>query len=100
MPAAVLGVRNDENLYVPMQAQINLGSGERMAVRGFSVVDRARVKTLSANVLAELVQSDELEPIYAHLASTRNFATVRDRLAGGKAQRGHGMNGAPTETNS
>jgi len=100
MPAAVLGVRNDENLYVPMQAQINLGSGERMAVRGFSVVDRARVKTLSANVLAELVQSDELEPIYAHLASTRNFATVRDRLACGTAQRGNSMNGAPTETNS
>jgi len=90
----------DLNLLKPMQAQINLGSGERMAVRGFSVVDRARVKTLSANVLAELVQSDELELIYAHLASTRNFATVRDRLAGGKAQPGHGLNGAPTETNS
>jgi len=44
------------NLLNPMQAQINLGSGERRAVRGFSVVDRARLKTLSANVLAELVQ--------------------------------------------
>jgi SapC protein len=71
---------NDRNLLEPMQAQINLGSGERMALRGFSVVDRARLKTLSANVLAELVQSDELELIYAHLVSMRNFATVRDRL--------------------
>jgi len=68
------------NLLAPMQAQINLGSGERMALRGFLVVDRARLKTLSANVLAELVQSDELELIYAHLVSMRNFATVRDRL--------------------
>jgi hypothetical protein len=39
-------------------------------------------------VLAQLVQSDELEliyahlvSIYAHLVSMRNFATVRDRLA-------------------
>jgi hypothetical protein len=70
----------DLNLLAPMQAQINLGSGERMALRGFLVVDRARLKTLSANVLAELAQSDELELIYAHLVSMRNFATVRDRL--------------------
>jgi SapC len=71
----------DLNLLEPMQAQINLGSGERMALRGFSAVNRARLKTLSANVLAELVQSDELELIYAHLASIQNFATVRDRIA-------------------
>jgi hypothetical protein len=36
---------------------------------------------LIGNVLAQLVQSDELELIYAHLVSMRNFATVRDRLA-------------------
>jgi SapC len=82
----------DLNLLEPMQAQINLGSGERMALRGFSVVDRARLKTLSANVLAELVQSDELELIYAHLLSMRNFATMRDRLA--EAQPAHTEGGA------
>jgi SapC len=59
----------DLNLLEPMQAQINLGSGERMALGGFSVVDRARLKTLSSNV------------------SMRNFATVRDRLA--EAQPAH-----------
>ena len=74
-----------------MQAQIKLGSGERMALGGFSVVDRARLKTLSGNVLAQLVQSDELELIYAHLVSMRNFATVRDRLAGAPPSAG----GAP-----
>ena len=46
------------NLLEPMQAQINLGSGERMALAGFSVVNRARLKTLSADVLAQLVKSD------------------------------------------
>ena len=79
----------DLNLLEPMQAQINLGSGERMALGGFSVVNRARLKTLSANVLAELVHSDELEPIYTHLVSMRNFATVRDRLVDGAAQSRH-----------
>jgi hypothetical protein len=83
----------DLNLLEPMQAQINLASGERMALRGFSVVDRARLKTLSAEVLAELVRSDELELIYDHLVSMRNFATVRDRLTA--AQPAHNAGGAP-----
>ena len=78
----------DLNLLGPMQAQIKLGSGERMALGGFSVVDRARLKTLSDNVLAQLVQSDELALIYAHLVSMRNFETVRDRLP--EAQAAHG----------
>jgi hypothetical protein len=83
----------DLNLLEPMQAQINLRSGERMALRGFSVVDRGRLRTLSANVLADLVQSDELELIYAHLVSMRSFATVRDRLTA--AQPTHNAGGAP-----
>ena len=83
----------DLNLLEPMQAQINLGSGERMALRGFSVVDRTRLKTLSANVLAELVHSDELELIYIHLVSMRNFATARDRLTAAQPTRDTG--GAP-----
>jgi hypothetical protein len=83
----------DLNLLGPMQAKINLGSGERMALSGFSVVDRARLKTLSAEVLVELVRSDELELIYDHLVSMRNFATVRDRLTA--AQPAHSAGGAP-----
>jgi hypothetical protein len=76
----------DLNLIEPMHAQINLKSGERMALGGFSVVDRARLKTLSAQPLAELLQSGELEMIYTHLVSMQNFATVRDRLAIGEAR--------------
>ena len=83
----------DLNLLEPMQAQIKLSSGERMALGGFSVADRARLKTLSGNVLAQLVQSDELELIYAHLVSMRNFATLRDRLAG--AQPAHSAGDGP-----
>jgi SapC len=45
----------DLNLLKPMRAQIKLGFGGRMALGGFSVVDCARLKTLSGNVLAQLV---------------------------------------------
>ena len=65
-----------------MRAQINLESGERIALGGFMAVDRARLKTLSSDKLAELVKSDEMELIYAHLVSMRNFAGMRDRLSG------------------
>jgi hypothetical protein len=83
----------DLNLLEPMQAQINLRSGERMALGGFSVVNRARLKTLSAEMLAELVRLDELELIYDHLVPMRNFATVRDRLTAAQPARDTG--GAP-----
>lgn len=71
----------DLNLLESMQAQINLDSGERMFLTGFSAVDRTRLKALSADALAELTKSDGLELIYAHLLSMRNFAGMRDRLA-------------------
>lgn len=69
------------NLLEPMRAQISLESGERIALGGFMAVDRARLKTLSSDKLAELVKSDEMELIYAHLLSMRNFAGMRERLS-------------------
>ena len=72
----------DLNLTQPMQAQLSLESGEKMALAGFSVVDRARLKTLSREVLSGLMDSDELELIFAHLTSLHNFGVLRDRLGG------------------
>lgn len=69
------------NLLEPMRAQMSLDSGERVALGGFMAIDRARLKTLSAEKLSELVRSDEMELIYAHLQSLRNFAGMRERLA-------------------
>jgi hypothetical protein len=46
---------------------------------------------LPAEKLAELAQTDELELLYLHLQSMRNFRGLRDRLAvteGGKASEG------------
>lgn len=67
-------------LLAPMHAQFTLGSGETMSLNGFSVVDRARLKALAPEQLAELAQTDELELVYLHLQSMRNFTAVKDKL--------------------
>jgi len=77
------------DLLEPMQAQIDMGSGERLQLRGFWAVNRAKLKALAGEKLAELARTDELELLYLHLQSMRNFNALRDRLAvveGGKAK--------------
>ena len=70
------------NLLEPMRAQLALASGERVALSGFMAVERARLKTLGAERLAELARTDELELVYAHLQSIRNFGAVREKMGG------------------
>lgn len=65
----------------PMQAQVETASGERMALGGFMAVDRAKLKALPGDKLAELSKTDELELLYLHLQSMRNFTILRNRLA-------------------
>ena len=75
-------------LLEPMQAQFTLGSGEKMSLSGFMVVDRKKLNTLPGDVLAEMAKTDQLELLYLHLQSMRNFTSVKDRLVlirGGKA---------------
>jgi SapC protein len=67
-------------LLEPMQAQFTLGTGEKMALSGFLVVNRDKLKALSGEVLADLARSDALELIYLHLQSMRNFVAVKDKL--------------------
>jgi hypothetical protein len=74
------------NLLEPMQAQVSLNSGEKRLLTGFSVISRARLKTLPAETIAELLRADELELIYAHLNSMRNFAAMRERLESAAAE--------------
>jgi hypothetical protein len=69
------------DLLEPMQAQVELASGERLALGGFMAVNRAKLKALPADKLAELAQTDELELLYLHLQSMRNFRDLRERLA-------------------
>lgn len=67
-------------LLEPMQAEFTLGTGEKASLRGFLAVDRNKLKALGGDVLAELAKTDELELIYLHLHSMRNFAAVKDRM--------------------
>lgn len=75
------------DLFESMEASVTLPSGEKLSLTGFMAVDRKRLKALPGEVLSELAKSDELELIYLHLESIRNFYGMRDRLvviAGGK----------------
>src|SRR4051812_9656471 len=72
------------DLLEPMQAQVDLTSGERLMLSGFSAVNRTKLKALSGDKLAELAKTDELELLYLHLQSMRNFALLRDRVAAGE----------------
>ena len=75
----------DLGLLEPMRAQANLPSGERLALTGFMAVSREKLKALPAEKLAELAKTDELELLYLHLQSMRNFSAMVERL-GGKQQ--------------
>lgn len=67
-------------LLEPMQAQFTLANGQKVSLTGFHAVDRKRLKALPADTLAQLAGTDELELIYLHLQSLRNFVSVKDKL--------------------
>ena len=70
----------DLELLEPMRAQANLKSGERLALTGFMAVSRDKLKALPGDKLAELAKTDELELLYLHLQSMRNFAAMAERV--------------------
>lgn len=71
------------DLLEPMQAQFTLNSGQRLRMAGFSSVNREKLKQLSDEQVAALFKTDELELIYLHLHSMRNFNAMLNRTAAG-----------------
>ena len=71
----------DWDLLQPLQANVEMRTGEKMALTGFMAVDQKKLKALPAERLAELVQKDELGVIYYHLLSLNNFGRLVDRMA-------------------
>jgi hypothetical protein len=67
-------------LLEPMQAEVSLAAGESASLGGFLAVDRDKLKAMAPARFAELAQNDELEMIYVHLQSMRNFERMRSRL--------------------
>jgi hypothetical protein len=75
-------------LLEPMQAQVVTRLGEKLSLGGFMALPRERLRTLGGDALATLAKTDELELLYLHLYSLRNFDKVKDRLIGSLAQAG------------
>ncbi len=67
-------------LLEPMSAQVTLQSGPALSLGGFMGINRERLKSLPAKALTQLANTDELELIYMHLQSLRNFERLRERL--------------------
>jgi hypothetical protein len=67
-----------------MRAQITLNTGQRLALEGFMAVSRERMKKLPGETLAALAKTDELELLYMHVQSMRNFRAMLERVAPGQ----------------
>ena len=59
-------------LIEPMQANIEK-SGKKQVLGGFMCVNRSRLQALAPDKLSELMKSDQLELIFAHLNSLTNL---------------------------
>jgi len=68
------------DLLEPMQAQVRIDAGQQLSLSGFMAVSREKLKALPGDKFAELAATDELELLYLHLQSMRNFNGLRDRL--------------------
>lgn len=71
---------NELGLLDPMQAQVKLEGGTNFSLGGFMAINRDKLKALPAETFSELAKTDELELLYLHLQSMRNFEGLRDRL--------------------
>lgn len=69
-----------------MQASVTTPQGERLDLGSFLAVSREKLRALDRDALAALARTDELELIYLHLHSLRNFDQVKDRLVEARAQ--------------
>src|SRR5260221_2203460 len=73
------------DLLEPMQAQVAMNTGEQYSLGGFMAVNREKLKELPGDKLAELAKTDEIELIYLHLQSMRNFSALKNRLRPAKS---------------
>ena len=64
----------------PMQANIERVSGDKLSLGGFMGINREKLKALKPTQLTELVKTDQMELIFAHLASLSNLNSLMQRL--------------------
>lgn len=73
------------DLLEPMTARFELPSGKKAQLTGFMAIDRDKLKALAGDKLAELSTTGELELMYVHLQSMRNFSAMLARVTGEEA---------------
>ena len=71
----------DLGLLRNVQAQIRMGEGAALQLRGFRTVDREALKGLAPETVNELFAADGLEALYLHLASLRHLQSLGERAA-------------------
>jgi hypothetical protein len=64
-----------------MNAMIDPAGGKRARLTGFLAVSRKKLKALTAKQVDGLFKTDELEMIYLHLQSLRNFEVLLEKMA-------------------
>ncbi|MCP3870279.1 MAG: SapC family protein [Gammaproteobacteria bacterium] len=75
----------DLGLLEPMQARLGAPEDSKGGLAGFMGVNRQKLKEIDSDKLAELFRTDELELIYLHMFSLRNFRTMME-LAGERSE--------------
>ena len=74
------------DLLEPMQAQFTLSSGQQLRLAGFMAVNRERLKKLPDDQILALFKTDELELVYLHLQSMKNFNAMVEKTAAHDAE--------------
>jgi hypothetical protein len=72
----------EHNLLEAMRAEFTLRTGQKITLGGFMSVNRERLRALSGETLARFAALGELDLIYAHLHSQRNFTATAERVLG------------------
>jgi len=71
---------NTLGLFEDMGAKFTLAGGEERTLSGFKVINREKLKALSAEDLQSLFNNDGLELVYLHLQSMQNLNKVLKHL--------------------
>jgi len=67
-------------LLEPMKADVKMADGEEISLGGFMGINREKLKALDSEKMVNLVKTDQMELIYAHLTSLGNINSLMSKL--------------------
>lgn len=71
---------NKLGILEPMQANVEMKSGDKLSLGGFQCVNREKLAGLKPGQLADLVKTGQMELIYAHLFSLNNVTRLMNKM--------------------